>query len=68
MLKNLPAMQETQVRSQGQADLLEEGMATHSRILAWRILETEEPGRLYSPWCRKDLDTAERLLPLYFHF
>ena len=61
-------MQETQVRSWGQADLLEEGMATHSRILAWRILETEEPGRLYSPWGRKDLDTAERLLPLYFHF
>ena len=46
MVKNLHAMQETQVRSWGQEDLLEEGMATHSRILAWRIPRTEEPGRL----------------------
>ena len=46
MLKNLPAMQETQVRSWGQADLLEEGMATHSSILVWRISWTEEPNRL----------------------
>jgi len=37
MVKNLPAMQETQVRSTGQEDTLEEGMATHSNILAWRI-------------------------------
>ena len=37
-LKNLPAMQEIWVRSQGQEDSLEEGMATHSSILAWRIL------------------------------
>ena len=47
--KNLPAMQETQemqVRSLGQEDPLEEGMATHSKILAWRIPWTEEPGRL----------------------
>ena len=35
--KNLPAMQETQVRFLGQEDSLEKGMATHSRILAWRI-------------------------------
>ena len=43
--KNLPAMQETQetwVRSLGQEDPLEEGMATHSSILAWRIPWTEE--------------------------
>ena len=48
MVKNLPAMQETQVRSLGQDDPLEEGMATHSSILAWRIPWTEEPGGLQS--------------------
>ena len=37
MVKNLPAMQETQVQSVGQEDPLEKGMATHSSILAWRI-------------------------------
>ena len=47
-VKNLPAMQETWVRSLGQEDTLEEGMATHSSLLAWRILWTEEPGRLQS--------------------
>ena len=41
-VKNLPAMQETHVRSLGQEDPLEDGMATHSSILAWRILGTEE--------------------------
>ena len=49
MGKNPPAMQEMQqmsVGSQGQEDPLEEGMATHSSILAWRISWTEEPGRL----------------------
>ena len=39
-------MQETQVRSLGQEDLLEKGMAIHSSILAWRIPWTEEPGEL----------------------
>ena len=39
-------MQETQVRSLGQEDSLEKGMATHSSILAWRIPWTEEPGEL----------------------
>ena len=48
MVKNLPAMQETQVRSLGQEDSLEKGMATHSSILAWRIPWTEEPGGLQS--------------------
>ena len=47
-VKNLPAMQETQVRFLGQEDPLEEGMATHSSILAWRIPWTEEPGGLQS--------------------
>ena len=48
MVKNLSAMQETQVQSVGQEDLLEKGMATHSSILAWRIPWTEEPGGLQS--------------------
>ena len=51
MVKNLPAMQElqeTQVQSLGQEDPLEKGMATHSSILPWRILWTEEPGVLQS--------------------
>ena len=48
MVKRLPAVQETQVRSLGWEDLLEEGMPTHSSILAWRIPRTEEPGRLQS--------------------
>ena len=47
-VKNLPASQETQVRSQGQEDPLEEKMATHSSILAWKIPWTEEPGGLQS--------------------
>ena len=44
MAKNLPAVQETRVQSLGQEDPLEEGMATNSNILAWRIPWTEEPG------------------------
>ena len=48
MVKNLPAMPETRVQSLGWEDPLEEGMATHSSILAWRILWTEEPGGLQS--------------------
>ena len=44
MVKNLPAMQETQVRSLGQKAPLEKGMATPSSILAWGIPWTEEPG------------------------
>ena len=45
-VKNLPVMWENWVRSLGQEDLLEKGMATHSNILAWRIPWTEEPDRL----------------------
>ena len=48
MVKNLPAVQETQVQSLGQEDPLEKGMATHSSILAWRIPWTEEPSGLQS--------------------
>ena len=47
-LKYLPAMRETWVRSLGGEDTLEKEMATHSSILAWRILWTEEPGGLQS--------------------
>ena len=48
MVKNLPVMWEMWVRSLGWEDSLEEGMATHSSILACRITWTEEPGRLQS--------------------
>ena len=46
IVKNLPAMQETQVQSLVWEDPLEKGMATHSTILAWRIPWTEDLGRL----------------------
>ena len=48
MVKRLPAMQETQVRSPGREDLLEKEVAVHSSTLAWKIPWTEEPGRLQS--------------------
>ena len=48
MVKNLPAVQETQVLSLGWEDPLEKEMATHSSILAWRIPRTAEPGGLPS--------------------
>ena len=51
-------MQETQIQYLGQEDSLEEGMATHSSIPAWRIPPTEEPGR-YSPWSHKELDMTK---------
>ena len=44
-VKNLPAMQETWLRSLGWEDALEKGVSTHSSILAWRNSQTEEPGR-----------------------
>ena len=59
MVKNLPAMQETEVQSLGQEDAPEEGMATHSTLLAWRIPWTEEPGRPQS--MRMQSDTTEQL-------
>jgi len=48
VVKNLPVMQETQVRSLGQEDPLGKGMAAHSSIHAWEIPWTEEPGGLQS--------------------
>ena len=59
-VKNLPAMQEIQVPSLGWGDPREEGMATHSGILAWRIPWTEEPGGLQSRGLKKS-ETTERL-------
>ena len=56
--KNLPAMQETWVRSLGQEDPLEKKMAIHSSILAWRIPWMEEPGGLQS----MGSDTTEQLI------
>ena len=58
MVKNLPAMQETQVQSLGREDPLEKRMAAHSCILAWRILWTEDPGGLQSTG-HKELDTTD---------
>ena len=68
-VKNPSAMQETQetrVQSLGQEDPLEEEMAIHSSILAWKTSWTEEPG--YSPWARKESDTTEGLNTLLFIF
>ena len=52
MVKNLPTMQETWVRSLGWDDPLEKGRATHSSILVWRIAWTEEPDGLQSMGCK----------------
>ena len=60
MVKCLPTMQDTQVRSLGREEILEKEMATHSSILSWRIPWTEEPGGLQSMGL-KELDTIERL-------
>ena len=59
VVKNLPAMQETGIRSLGWEDALEKGMATHSRILAWKIPWERSHLAGYSPWGCKDLDTTE---------
>ena len=60
MVKTLPTIRETWIRSLGREDPLEEGMATHSRILPWRIPWTEDLAG-YSPLSCKELDTTERL-------
>ena len=62
-VKNLPAMQETQLQSLGQEEPLEKGMVTHSSILAWRIPWTKEPDRLQSMG-RKESDKTE---DIYIH-
>ena len=65
MVKRLPTMRETWVRSLGWEDSLEKEMATHSTTLAQKIPWTEEPGAGYCPWGRKESDMTERL---HFHF
>ena len=65
MVKKLPAIQETQVQSLGWDDALEQGMATHSSVLAWRIPWTEEPGGLQSMGsqrARHKLATKQQIL------
>ena len=64
MVKNLPAMWETWVPSLGLEDFLEEGMATHSSILAWKISWTEELGRPHSMGSQ----SRTRLSDFHFHF
>ena len=61
MGKNLPVMQKTLVQSLGQEDPLEEGMATHPSILAWRIPWTEEPDGLQSMGVAKSQTRLKRL-------
>ena len=63
---NLPAMQETQVQSQGQEDPLENGMATHSSILAWRIPGTEAPSGLHSMELQSQMRLSDQHFRLYF--
>ena len=60
MVKNLPVVQETQVRSLGQEDPLEKGMATHSSILAGEF-HGQRSLVGYSPWDHKELDITEQL-------
>ena len=60
-VKNLPVMWGTWVQSLGWEDPLEEGMATHSGILAWRIPRDRGVWQTTGPWGHKELDTTERL-------
>ena len=66
MVKNLPAMWETWVRDLGQEDPLEEGMATHSSILAWRNPHGQRSLAGYSRWGRKESDTTEQLSKAHY--
>ena len=69
-VKNLPAMQETQVLSLGWEDPLEKDMATHASILVWRIPWTEEPGGLHYMGLQESLLDTEQKKPhirKYFH-
>ena len=60
MVKNLPAMEETQVQSLGREDSLEKGMASHSSILPWG--RSWNSGRPHSSWSDKQSDTTEQLI------
>ena len=61
MVKNQPIVQKTQIWSLGWEDALEKEMANHFSILAWRILRTEEPGRLQFMVSQKESDMTERI-------
>ena len=66
MVKNPAAMQETQVQSLGQEDVLEKEMTTHSSIVAWEIPWTEEPGKSMGlRGVGHDLVTEHRQIPLF---
>ena len=67
MVKNRLAMWETWVRSLGQEDPLEKGIATYSTILAWRIPRSRRLAS-YRPWGREESDTIERLTQTYIIF
>ena len=67
VVKNLPAMQETQVRSVGWEDPLEKEIATHPRILAWRIPWTEESGRLQSRGLQSQIQLKQLSIHKYAH-
>ena len=60
-VKNLSAVQKTWVQSLGEENPLEKGIATHSNILAWRILWREEPSRLQSMGSQRESDMTEQL-------
>ena len=64
-IKNLPAIQETWIQFLGGEDSLEKGMVTHSSILAWRILWTEEPNRLQSMGLQESNMTEHLILSLF---
>ena len=66
MVKNMPAMQDTQVQTLGQEDPLEKGMATHSSILAWRIPWSEKPCQLQSMGHKESVMTEQLTFPLSF--
>ena len=68
MVKNLPATTGDKNQSLSQEDPLEEGMETHSSILAWEIPWTEEPGGLQSMGSQKSRDTSETIQPARTQF
>ena len=67
LVKNPPAMQGTWVQSLSCEDPLEEGMATQSSILAWRIPYGQRSLAGYSPWGHKESDMTEQLRTIYAH-
>ena len=66
MAKNLPAMQETWVRSLGHEDPPEKEMAAHSSVLAWRISWTEEPGELQSMGLQSWTQLSDQQFPCIY--